>query len=175
MSLIVLTTICNAQTFKNFVKVSEYKGDFNSDNQTDKIVLFEKVCENLNSTGIKGERCRRLAIYMKKNKSFVLFAFNDYIIQCSGCGGGGVGDPFRDIKIKNNFISVESLYGGCDKTFEVITFKFDKKVNDFYLYKIGTENYSCREEANPNGEIKSTKTIRTKKDFGKVTFKAYNL
>ncbi len=104
-----------------------------------------------------------------------MLSFNDSIIECSVCGGAGVGDPFQSITIKNEYFSIENLYGACDKTFKVITFKYDKKQNNFYLHKIGTEDYNCREEANPNGEIKVTKNTKTIKNFGSITFKKYNL
>ena len=102
-----------------------------------------------------------------------MYGSNDNLIECSKCDGAGVVDPFQKIKIKNQYISIESLYGACDKTFIVTTFKFDKKSKEFYLYKIGTEDYSCREEDNPNGKANVKTKIETEKDFGKVKFTDY--
>lgn len=167
--LTLFAVLCNSQTFENYTKIEEYKGDLNRDGKTDKIIVYEKDCDTENPK----IKCRRTAIFIAKNNGYELFAFNDNVIQCSDCGGAGVGDPFQDIVIKNGYFSIENLFGACHKTFEVITFKYDKEKNNFYLYKIGTEDYSCREEANLNGEIKSTQTIKTKNNFGVITFEEY--
>jgi hypothetical protein len=171
--LFPLTIFCQTKGFENYTEHSRYESDLNGDKQIDRIVVYEKVCDSLDESSVEGASCRRLAIYLKKEESFVLYGFNDNLIECSKCGGAGVGDPFEDIKIKNQYFSVECLYGACDKTFSVKTFKFDKKTKEFYLYKIGNEDYSCREEDNPNGEIKVKTSTATEKDFGKVKFVDY--
>ncbi len=62
--LITLSTISNAQTFKNFTKIHEYNGDFNNDHQIDKIIVFEKVSNSINSTENSDEKDRRLVLYI---------------------------------------------------------------------------------------------------------------
>ena len=94
-------------------------------------------------------------------------------VSCYDCHGG-IGDAFRDIKVEKSSFSIENLYGGCDKTFEVITFKYDENLKDFYLHKIRTEDYSCREAENLNGEIKITEIVKTQSDFGLISFEEYN-
>jgi hypothetical protein len=165
-----LSIYCQNQSFKNYTEVSKHESDFNKDNQIDKIVVYEKDCDESN----ENSKCRRVAIFLKIKGKYILYGYNDNLIICSTCGGAGIGDPFRDIKVKNQYFSIESLYGACDKTFEVITFKFDDKSKEFYLYKIGTEDYSCREEDNPGGEIKVKKKTETKNNFGKIKFTEYN-
>lgn len=171
--LFPLTFFCQTKGFENYTEHSTYEGDFNGDKQIDKIVVYEKVCDSLDENSVDGASCRRVAIYLKHNENYVLYGYNDNLIECSKCGGAGVGDPFEGIKIKNQYFSVECLYGACDKTFSVKTFKFDKKTKEFYLYKIGNEDYTCREEDNPNGEIKVKTRTETEKDFGKVKFVDY--
>lgn len=169
--LFPLIIFSQTKNFEKYRELSKFEADFNGDSQIDKIVVYEKYCDG--KDGVDDAYCRRIAIYFKQNKAFVLYGFNDNLIDCSLCGGAGVGDPFQDIKIKNQYFSVENLYGSCDKTRSVITFKFNKKSKEFYLYKIGTEEYSCREEENSNGEIKVKTKTETEKDFGKVKFAEY--
>jgi hypothetical protein len=172
-ALFPLIIFCQTKSFEKYTEIYKYEADFNGDKQIDKIIVYEKVCHSLDENSLEDANCRRVAIYLKNGKNYVLYGFNDNLIECSKCGGAGVGDPFRDIKVKNQYFSIECLYGACDKTFSVITFKFDKKSKEFYLYKIGTEDYSCREEENSNGEIKFKKKTETEKDFGKVKFVDY--
>lgn len=170
--LFPLPTYCQPNLFQNYTELSKYECDFNGDGQLDKIVIYEKKCNNSDEDAIKST-CRRVAIFLKSNNNYLLYGYNDKVIECSACGGAGTGDPFRGIKTKNKYFSIESLYGACDKTFSVITFKFDKKSGKFFLYKIGTTDYSCKGEENSTGEIKITTTTKTEKDFGKINFINY--
>jgi len=171
--LLPLLSFCQTKSFENYTVHSKYEGDLNGDKQLDKIVVYEKYCDSLDANSLEGAYCRSIAIYLKKDKDYVLYGCNDNLIECSTCGGAGVGDPFQDIKMKNQYFSIENLYGACDKTFSVTTFRFDKKAKEFYLYKIGTEDYSCREEDNSKGEIKIKTQTESVKDFGKVKFVDY--
>ena len=171
--LFPVTFFGQTKYFENYREHSKYEGDFNGDKQIDQIVVYEKHCDSMHENVLEGAYGRSVAIYLKENKNFILYGFNDNLIDCSTCGGAGVGDPFQDIKIKNQYFSIECLYGACDKTFSVITFKFDKKSKEFYLYKIGNEDYSCNVEENPNGETKIKTQTETVKDFGKVKFVDY--
>jgi hypothetical protein len=161
------------ETFEDYWELIAYEGDLNGDSLTDKIVVFEKKCDSLSYSFGGNARCRRVAIYIKLETKFILHGYNDDIVECSDCGGIGVGDPFQKIVIKNQYFSIETLYGACDKTFIVTTFKYDDISDAFYLYKIGSEDYSCREEANPNNEINIRTKIETEKDFGKVRFEDF--
>lgn len=173
--LILLPLLHFGQTksFENYTLHSKYEGDLNGDKQLDKIVVYQKNCDSLDANSLEGAYCRSIAIYLKQGNDFILYGSNDRLIECSQCGGAGVGDPFQDIKIKNQYFSIENLYGACDKTFSVTTFKFDKKSKGFYLYKIGTEDYSCREEDNSDGEVKIKTQTQSVKDFGEVRFTDY--
>lgn len=167
------TIFSQSLPFKDYKEASIYKGDFNGDKQLDKIVVYEKKCDSLDDSFLEDATCRRIAIFLKIKGNFKLYGYNDNLIDCSQCGGAGVGDPFQNITIKKQYFSVESLYGACDKTFIVTTFKFDITSNEFYLYKIGTEDYSCNDVENSNGEIISRIETKTQKDFGKIKFINY--
>lgn len=167
--LFTLAVFCQSNPFKGYDEVSKFEGDLNGDKLMDKIVVYEKACDETDYS-MEDSKCRRVAIFLNNRGKYIIHDYNDFLIECSKCGGAGVGDPFQDIKIKNQYFSIECLYGACDKTFIVNTFKFDSKSKEFYLYKVGTEDYSCREEDNVNGEVKVTTKTRTKKNFGKVKF-----
>ncbi len=124
--------------------MKSFSCDLNKDGFTDWLVIYEKQCSE-EEAGTGGEAyCRRLAVFLGVNRfRDSLFGYNDNIIDCSNCGGMGVGDPFRDIVIKKNFFSVEQLYGACEKDFIVITFRYDEPLKDIFLHRKGEEHYKC--------------------------------
>lgn len=154
--------------FPGYTVLKSYKGDFNADNKPDKIVVYERPCTESDSLGIDNTNCRRVAIYLRNQSGYALYSYNDNIVECSACGGGGVGDPFQDIKTKNGYFSIESLYGDCDKTLVVITFKYNSTSKEFYLHKTGRIDYNCKEEP-----VKPKEHTETTKDFGIVKFVDY--
>lgn len=151
-----------------YTGLKSYTGDLNGDKYPDKVIVYERPCTETDSLGIENANCRRVAIYLGGKSGFAIHDFNDNIVECSACGGGGVGDPFQGIKIKNGYFSIESLYGDCDKTFVVITFKYESKKKEFYLHKTGRVDYNCQDE--PVKPVEHTETI---KDFGIVQFGDY--
>lgn len=158
---------------KEFKEYLRFDGDINEDGVTDKIIIYERLCNKKDESLLENARCRRAAIFLKLNGNYILYGYNDNLVDCSLCGGGGTGDPFQDIKIKTGYVSFESLYGACDKTLIVTTFHFNSKTHEIELYKIGQEDYSCKSELNDSGEIISTTKIKTKKDFGNISFKTF--
>lgn len=155
--------------FANYTKLAAFSGDLNSDGTPDKLIVFETTCDADLSENAK---CRRLAIYLSENGKLRLYASNDDIIECSDCGGAGVGDPFQNIVIKGSTFSVESLYGACDKTAISTSFKFDKTSREFYLNRIETLDWSCHFDEETQ-EVKTTEKVETQKEFGKIKFVDY--
>jgi hypothetical protein len=156
--------------FANYTKLAAFSGDLNSDGTPDKLIVFETTCDAVPSDD--AVKCRRLAIYLSENGKLKLYASNDDLIECSDCGGAGVGDPFQDIVIKGSTFSVESLYGACDKTAISTSFKFDKTSNEFYLNRIETLDWSCHFDEETQ-EVKTTEKVETQKEFGKIKFVDY--
>ena len=161
--------------FKNDTLFYWKKGDINNDKIEDFILILQSKEEDMEITGMPDTYSRKLVLLetVKEYPKFEIRASNEFLIGCSTCGGAGVGDPFQDITIKNNYFSIEELYGACDKTFKVITFKYDTNKKDWFLHKIGQDDYSCRNEDNEDGEIKIHHKEETKKDFGIIRFKDY--
>jgi excinuclease UvrABC ATPase subunit len=163
----------SAETVETDTTNAIFTGDLNGDSEIDKIELVEKKCgEDDENADFEDAFCRTVVIYLVKNGKFEQFASNSEIVECSQCGGAGVGDPFRDIVIKNGYFTIEQLFGACTKTYIYTTFKYDKASNDFFLHKVGNESYDCH--PNKNNEIVTTTTEKSKKDFGKITFSEYS-
>lgn len=160
------------EEFPGFEEFQSFKGDINNDKKADKIVIYEKECSKDDKNTIENSKCRRVAIFLNVNNKYKLFGFNDNLVECSQCGGAGVGDPFQSVIIRNGYFSVKSLYGACDKTSIVATFRYDKLANNFYLNKVRTENYSCKERPE-NGEISVKTKVESAKAFGKIKFTNY--
>ena len=172
--LIQIPQLTQPRNFENYYEFAKFHGDLNGDSLMDQIVIYEKKCDPLSDILENDANCRSVAIYLNRGHQLEMHSYNDWLVECSNCGGVGVGDPFRGIKIQYPYFSVEGLKGDCDKTFTVISFKFDSKNKDFYLHKVITENYDCHENPTRNGEIKVKKQTTSKKQFGMVRFSEYH-
>lgn len=113
---------------------------------------------------------RKVVLVNKYRDGFKIIAQNNFMVGCSSCGGA-IGDPFRGITVKGSYISFEELYGACIKEFQVITFKYDKKSEKWYLHKKGIEATYCNKKV--NGEPKVETVVKSKKDFGLIEFSKY--
>ncbi len=88
-------------------------GDLNKDGKEDAVLaLHAKEMEDQIGVTINDEDVpqRFLLILLKSNNGFTLSAKSDKAIMCRSCGGI-FGDPFSEISIKNNVLSI-SHYGG---------------------------------------------------------------
>jgi hypothetical protein len=163
----------NAEATNTDTSNAVFTGDLNGDSEMDKIEIVEKKCGEDDENGsFEDAFCRTVVIYLAKNGKFEQFASNSGIVECSQCGGAGIGDPFRDIVIKNGYFTIEQLFGACAKTYTYTTFKYDKTSNDFFLHKVGNKSYDCHPDKNDNIVTKTTE--KSKKDFGKITFSEYS-
>lgn len=148
-------------------------GDLDGDQTEDFILVMESDEPNSDLAGTSDGYPRKVVLLKNIDfPKFKLLATNDHIIQCSNCGGAGVGDPFQGITIKNTYFSFEQLFGACDKDFKVITFKYAK--DNFFLHSIGTDSYSCNMEEGEY-EVKVTHKQETRKNFGRITFENYKM
>lgn len=149
------------------------KGDINNDRIDDFIVVLQTTEEPTGDEDIFDAYQRKVVLLQTIGSypNFKLRGINDTIIGCLHCGGAGVGDPFggRGITIKENYFSIEQLYGACTKSFEVTTYKYDTNRDNWFLHKIGSDTYSCNDEP-VNGEISVKHMEKTRKDFGEVPF-----
>lgn len=122
------TTVLSALTKREYpeYEVEDFKaGDLNADGRADLLVVLRGIqpCNTLDEPTY----CRKALLVLNEGFSHLrVAATNDDVVDCTKCGGAGVGDPYRGIVIKGTYFSFESLYGACDKTYYVTTFHYDR-------------------------------------------------
>lgn len=154
---------------ENYAILDSVSGNLNLDNFVDMIVVLKKIGEEKTSDVIENPEKRPLLILIgKANNKFKLAERNDNTVYCIDCGGI-MGDPFTEIVIKNGYFSVEHYGGSAWRWTRVITYKYSKVENNWFLHKDGSENFHATEPE------KVEKIIKTTKDFGKVLFKDFDI
>jgi hypothetical protein len=114
------------------------RGDLNNDKLEDLALVLRSVKEVEKDADPNVEPPGRiLVILFKSPEGYKTAAKSDSVILCAGCGGI-FGDPFADISINRNVITINH-YGGSAWRWE-LTHRFRYQQNDFYL--IGETNYS---------------------------------
>jgi hypothetical protein len=144
------------------------KGDINQDQRPDFIVVFRTLTATDTLNG-EPSYSRRVALIVNRGwPTVALAAYNDTVVECTACGGDGVGDPHQGIAIKGGYFSLESLYGACQKTYVVTTFRYSKAERNWFLHKIGQDDDDCNNTGAPVRH--KEQTIR---DFGHISFKEF--
>ncbi len=143
--------------------------DINNDQEFDLVALTSRVCTDDDETATDDSYCYTVIIFFNEGDGkFRIAATNNYLVECSDCGGAGVGNPHQGIKFEKGILSFESLYGACDKTNQFINFSYDELEKKWWLDSIETSDYSCRDTG--DGETTASYAIKNKKDFGSVQF-----
>lgn len=141
-------------------------GDLNSDLLKDKILVLKKNDED---TIRSYEPVRPLLVLIgEEENKYRLAARNDSTVFCYQCGGV-MGDPFTGITIKNGYFSVEHYGGSSWRWTRIITYKYSKEENKWFLNRDGAESFHATDPE------KVESTIKTSKDFGKVAFEDFNI
>ena len=157
--------------FPNYSFFDYQNGNLNNEGGVDIVLVIQRKCGEDQSMS-EEPYCRKVVLLANTGfPKFEILSTNDKLIECSDCGGAGVGDPYQGTTINTGYLSFESLYGSCDKTFEVITFKYNSDKKDWFLYKIGTDDYNCHDIV--DSEVKVYHKTKTSKDFGVVKFSDY--
>ncbi len=155
---------------KGFSLLSSSKGNLNLDALEDAIIVIKADNEKETSDVVDRPTKRPLLILIGKGKNeFELVKRNENAVYCVDCGGV-FGDPFEGVTIKNGYFSVEHYGGSSWRWTRIITFKYSKAENDWFLHKDGGDSFNVT--ADP--DTKETK-IRTVKDFGKIAFEKYDI
>jgi hypothetical protein len=145
--------------FANFEIVDWVVGDINKDEKGDFVVLIDIAGQR---TACLIETVAEDPLILKNVKQ------NSSLIECSDCGGAGVGDPYRGIEFNNNEIIFKQLYGACCKDEESTTFEYNESLKDWFLIKIEKISSCCHEDGSEG--TKTTIITETTDDFGSIKF-----
>jgi len=153
-------------------------GDANLDGISDHILVLRKNTEETTSNNAENKPDKRplLLLLGAADHSFKLASRNDNAVYCIDCGGA-FGDPFTGTTIKNGYFSIEYGVSGGMHWEQVITFKYNKLENKWYLYKDHFINYriSDSDDEKDDGLVKDVDKLETEKDFGKILFDDFNI
>lgn len=144
-------------------------GDLNLDQYEDYIVILKNMNEEKTSDVIDNPEGRPLLILIgQANGDYHLAAKSNTSVLCYDCGGI-MGDPYQGITIKNGYFSIEHAGGSAWRWTRIITYKFSKADNYWFLHRDGGESFHSSEPE------KSESNMRSKADFGKVKFEDFNV
>ncbi|MDD3878157.1 MAG: hypothetical protein PHT69_16175 [Bacteroidales bacterium] len=144
-------------------------GDLNLDNIPDVILVLKNDKETrLSDMDGLSEKRPLLILIRDSNNELHLAGRNDNTVYCLGCGGLW-GDPYMDIAVKNGYFSVEHYGGSAWRWTRIITYKYSKEENAWFLHKDGSEEFYINEPE------KVISNIKTSKDFGKVKFEDFDI
>ena len=165
---------------KGYQILDTVKGNLNNDNYDDYILVLKKNNEEELSNVSKDEFVKRPLLILVGNseKKLVLKRRNDNTVLSVDFGGAIHGDTYEGVKIKNGYFSVEHYtVGGNDKWSKIITYKYDRLKDNWFLHRIGTEFFKFNSDEKPNTKaiVKTGETLLTKKNFGIVPFEKYNI
>jgi hypothetical protein len=139
-------------------------GDMNGDKLSDLILIQRSLQEDQEDYE---DRLRpALILFGQIDGSYKLVARNDSIVY--GKHDGGVfGDPWAGITIAKGNFSLEFYGGSAWRWVWIVTFKYDKKREDFFLYRDGVQTFHTSE---PD---KLKENIQSRKQYGKLRFASY--
>lgn len=151
----------------SFVK----KGDLDRDGNEDLVAVASQDCTAENGWSMKETVfCRKVVFLLNDGKgNYSVGAYEDNAIECSDCGGAGVGDPYVDLVVKDGEIVFESFYGACDKTRIWTTYNWHARTRKWRMTRILTNDYNCNNIDTEKG-VEVVEETQTPKDFGVVVF-----
>jgi hypothetical protein len=146
-------------------------GDLNSDNIIDLAIVFKRPGEDTISGSVP---TRPLKIFFGLNKgTYTLFCSSDSVIMTHDMGGASNPNPFDNIQIKKGVLTVGHHGGmGSFHWIQSVSFKYSGTDKIFYVNKIEKQEGKFSDKPS---EAFEEKTVKTQKDFGKLTFNQYNV
>lgn len=131
-----------------------FAGDVNNDKRPDVVIIAQRTQHQYGDA--PGGYSRRVILLLNQpNGQLRNAAYNDQLLRCTTCGGGSMVDPFQRVTFNGRFLSFVSMYGLGVKTTQIITFQFDPKRPDWWLYEIALQKY----EYDATGKIDKTVSV----------------
>lgn len=153
----------------NYSILDSARGDLNLDGLMDYILAVRVAGEDTLYDLTHDSPKRPLMILLQdSNNELKLAKRNENIVYCTNCGGV-FGDPYSGITIKDGYFSVEHYGGSSWRWTRIITYKYSKEENEWFLHKDGSDSYHSSEPE------KVTSKVKTTKDFGKVKFEDFDI
>jgi hypothetical protein len=153
----------------NFSILDSMSGNLNLDNYPDLIVVLKENNEDTMYSNVDHPIKRPLLIIVgQNNETYKLAAQNFNTVYCNTCGGM-MGDPYVGIKITDGFFSVEHYGGSAWRWERNITYKYSELENEWYLFADVIKSFHA---LNPE---KIDSVIKTSNDFGKISFKEFDI
>lgn len=155
---------------KGYAILDTCTGNLNLDVYPDMILVLQKHNEGQYSQDMDNPVKRPLLVLLgQPDGTYKLAARNDNTVLCKQCGRL-LEDPYSRIVIKSGYFTVEHYYGSrwINET-RYITYKYNTAAATWYLHKISTESY------NPDYPDDVGYNAKTKKDFGSIPFREFNL
>lgn len=146
---------------EGFKKVFEKDCDLNNDKVQDKILVFStQLPENFKPSDFEESIvCVYISGKLFQNKNIILKKHIDNV---------AVG--FSDVKVKNNFFTIEQVNGGSYSIVkEYTTFNFSNDTNEIILHK-----YSRIETIHSEEDENEKSYNYSSKNFGNISFEDYN-
>ncbi|MBP2615892.1 hypothetical protein [Chryseobacterium jejuense] len=147
--------------------ISEKEADINQDGKLDQITVFSTQWNK--EITPSDSKLFKVVVKLSNSENRFTTLTNDNIIE--PYYPENVASGFSDIKIKDNYFTVEQANGGggiINRSF--ITFKYDKIKKGIYLHR-----YSILTTEMSSGDEKESKTELTTKDFGLIPFEKFNI
>ncbi len=157
---------------KGYEVLATAKGDLNRDGTEDMVLVLrentEKHIDYIDDTNFNSQY-RPLIVLFKTKEGWKLGAKTQNVVMCKDCGGFP-GDPFKNVSIKNNVLSVTQRGGNAKKWANIR--KYQYVGHDFYL--VGktdidiTETEYCENKLIPPGTYTDVNFITHHKQVKKV-------
>jgi len=142
--------------------IQEQQGDINLDGKTDKIAVYGTEWKT--PTDLSDALSYIVRVFLSNEKGNFTILDNKNII--APYYRENVADGFSDVKIKNNFFTIEQVNAGGNYTvIEYTTFKYDSQKRDIFLHK-----YSTISTERNSGDEKEETSNYSEKDFGFIKF-----
>lgn len=164
------------ERFPESALLSFEQGDLDGNGTYDLAVAVTRACNDDEAEmDLDGSpECRRVILLIRNESGYALHSWNDYVADCSVCGGGGIGDAFRGMEIGDGEFSIFNAYGACDRVETIKIFRYNAAHTDWLLEELVSDRVNCNVRS-ADGGIDVEQTVTTPDHFGQIRFRDYGI